>query len=184
MYRRILIVVEAGSASRPAISEGVALAQDHGAEVLFFSVLPRYVMPVVDMPMVGVLSPEEFQRSARSSAQRHLAAVSTVAEQAGVRSHYAVGSGSDDAECIVQAAKQHRCDLTVVASLGRNAVMRLVMGSVIPGLITLSTVPVLIVRKQTSGSKAKRLAGLALPPAEAAAKPAEAIHMPAGARVA
>ena len=174
MYRRILIVVDTGPASRSAIREGVALAQSTGAEVLFFSVLPRYVMPVTDMPLMGALSPEEFQRSATDSAQRHLAAVSTVAEQAGVRSSYVVGSGIDDAECIIEAAKQRRCGLIVVASLGRNAVMRLIMGSVIPGLITQSTIPVLVVRKPSSGSKVRRLEAVSPPPlSQAAVQPAE-----------
>lgn len=168
MYRRILVVVEAGAVSRSAISEAVALAKGNDAELVFFSVLPRYVMPVSDMPMMGALSPDEFQRSATESAQRHLAAVSAVAKQAGVRCSYAVGAGVDDAECIIEAAKQRRCGLIVVASVGRNAVLRLIMGSVIPGLITLSTIPVLVVRKPTSGNKVRRLAAVApLPPQEA-----------------
>jgi fructose/tagatose bisphosphate aldolase len=54
------------------------------------------------------------------------------------------GGAEDDAKAIVTAAQKRRCDLIVVGSEGRNAVLRLMMGSVIPGLITAAPVPVLI----------------------------------------
>ena len=47
-----------------------------------------------------------------------------------------------------QAAVRHHCDLIVVATEGRNAVMRILSGSVLPGLITAATVPVLVGRPQ------------------------------------
>jgi nucleotide-binding universal stress UspA family protein len=156
MYKRILIVVGAGPTSRAAVAEGVALARAHDAECLFFSVLPRYVVPVADMPMLGALSPDEFQREATGNAQRYLAAATVTADRAGVRSKYAVGAGTDDAQCIVEAARKRRCGLIVVPSLGRNAVMRLLSGSVIPGLITHATIPVLVVRQPSPGTKGKR----------------------------
>ena len=43
---------------------------------------------------------------------------------------------------------RHHCDLIVVATEGRNAVMRILLGSVLPGLITAATVPVLVGRPQ------------------------------------
>jgi nucleotide-binding universal stress UspA family protein len=158
VYKRILIVVTSSPTSRAAVVEGVALAKAHDAEVLFYSVLPRYVVPVADMPMVGMLSPDEFQREATVNAQRHLAAATVVADRAGVRSKHAVGAGPDDAECIVEAARKRRCGLIVVASSGSNAVMRLLAGSVIPGLITHSTIAVLVVRQGSPTLKVKRQA--------------------------
>ncbi len=162
MFKRILIVVSASPSSRTAVREGVALARVHDAEALFFSVLPRYVVPVADMPMIGMPSPDDFQREATRDADRFLAAATVVADKAGVRSKHAVGAGFDDAECIVEAARKRRCDVIVVASTGRNAVMRLLSGSVIPGVITLSEVPVLVVRQAPAGARVKRAA--AVPP--------------------
>jgi nucleotide-binding universal stress UspA family protein len=156
MFKKIMIVVSAGSTSRAAVTNGVALAKAHGAEALFFSVLPRYVVPVADISMIGMPSPDEFQREVTGNAERFLAAATVVADKVGVRSKYIVGAGVDDAECIVEAARKRRCDVIVVASAGRNAVMRLLSGSVIPGLITLSTIPVLVVRQPTVGIKVKR----------------------------
>ncbi len=162
MYRRILIVVAPAPTTRAAVIEGVALAKSQTAEVFFFSVLPRYVVPVADMPLLGMPSPADFQREATGIAGRHLAAASVVADKAGVRHRHAVGAGADDAECIVDAALKHHCDLIVIASAGRNAVMRLISGSAIPGLITQSPIPILVVRQPTAAVRKKRVA--AVPP--------------------
>lgn len=167
MYKRILIVVGKGPAQRSAVTQGVALAKVHGAEVIFFSVLPRYIVPVADMPMIGMPSPQEFQREATANAGRLMATATVVADMAGISSRTAVGAGADDAECIIEAARKRRCGLIVVASAGRNAVMRLISGSVIPGLITHATVPVLIVREGPAASTAKQSAG-AKPPTRSA----------------
>lgn len=153
MYKKILIVVDGEPKSRAAIKEGIALARIHGAEAVFFSVLPRYVPPMSDMPMLGTLSPEEFERSARNDAERLLAAATALADRAGVRSTSALGKGGDDAECIAEAARKRRCSLIVAATAGRNAVLRLLAGSVIPGLITHAHVPVLVCRAPARAPK-------------------------------
>lgn len=171
MYKRILIVVDPRPVARSAVAEGVAMARAHGAEALFFSVLPRYSVPVTDAPPFVMESPQEFQQAAKANGERMLAAATVVADRAGVKSRTALGSGTDDAECIVEAARKRRCDMIVVASEGRNALLRLLMGSVIPGLITASPVPVLIC-KQRPRAKVGALATVAPLKARRVAKPA------------
>ncbi len=146
MYKRILIIVDQRPVTRAAVKEGVALAAAHDAEVLFFHVLPRYTVPMADMPPFAAVSPQDFHRSAMTLADKHLSTAQTTADKAGVVSQRATGSGEDDARCIVDAARKRRCDLIVAASEGRNALLRLLTGSVIPGLITSSLVPVLVVK--------------------------------------
>ncbi len=157
MYKRILIVVDPRPVSRAAVTEGVLTAQVHGAEAVFFTVMPRYSVPVTDAPPFVLESPQEFQQAAKSNADRLLAAASISADRAGLKSRSVIGSGEDDAHCIVEAARKQRCDLIVVATEGRNALMRLMLGSVIPGLITSSPVPVLVCKlrpRSTVGAKA------------------------------
>ncbi len=144
MYEKILIVVESDASSRAAIHEGVALAKAHDAEVVFFSVLPRYVPPMGDMPMLGILSPDEFDDNAKNDAERLLARAMRVAKRADVRCTSLVGNGADDAQCVAAAARKQRCGLIVVSEGGHNAVVRLLTGSVVPGLITHARVPVLV----------------------------------------
>jgi nucleotide-binding universal stress UspA family protein len=150
----------------------------HEAEVIFLSLLPHYVIPVAEVAMSAVPGPAEFQRAATATANRLLAAATVVADKAGVRSRTVVGTGVDDADCIFDEARQRRCGLIVVGSMGRNAVLRLLTGSVIPGLITVSTIPVLIVRERGAASKAATSdAVVRMPPGQ---RRARAPRVPAG----
>ena len=159
MYQRILVVVDSSPASRAAVLEGTALAKALGSEVLFFTVLPSYFVPVADMPMYVADSAEQYEHDARNAANRILAAAKVVADKAGVVSHTASSSGADPALVIASAARRRKCNAIVVASEGRNALLRLLTGSVIPGLITASSVPVVVCKfKATDRSKARSMA--------------------------
>lgn len=144
MFKRVLIVVDQRAVSRAAVKEGTALAHSHDAEVVFLYVLPRFSVPVADMPPFLPTSPQEFHQAAKAGAEKVLKAATATAEKAGVLSRTAMVSGDDDARVIVEAARKRRCDLIVLASEGRNALLRLLTGSVIPGVITASPLPVLV----------------------------------------
>ena len=154
MYQQILVVVEDGHASQAAIAEGIALARVHSADVLFCHVLPTHHAPVIEMPPVPLMSPDRFEQEARRLGSELRAAAGDAATAAGVRSAQLMLSGPDAAECISSASIQRHCSLIVVASTGRNAVMRLLTGSVIPGLITRACVPVLVCRHTEAASAA------------------------------
>lgn len=146
MARRIMVVVESSPAARAAVEEGVALARIQAAEVVFFHVLPRYPLPLVDELVWTLQSEQAFDLAAKAEGRRLLAAAAAVADEAGVMHRGALGEGPDDTTCIAEAARKRRCDLVVVASQGRNAVVRLMTGSVIPGLISLAPMPVMVCR--------------------------------------
>lgn len=162
MYKKILVLVDDRAVTQSAIRQGVEMALVHRADILFFHVLPRYVFPGFDILPVGDLSPEEFQAKAHAHAHTILAAASELAERAGVQSYRAMGSGADDAQCVSDAADKRHCDLIVVGTEGRNAVMRILNGSIIPGLITVATVPVLICRDASALAGSGRRAVSAL----------------------
>lgn len=177
MYKRILVVVDASPVSGEAVKTGVALAGVHEAQLVFFHVMPRYSMPMADMPPFVAMSPQDFLRDAQTIADRLLTTAANAAKRAGLSAQTAKGSGEDDAHCIADAARKHRCGLIVVASEGRNALLRLLTGSVIPGLITASPVPVLIVKEAKRSAAVERVPGAPLKakPRRAAAKKAAAV---------
>jgi nucleotide-binding universal stress UspA family protein len=158
MYRRILILVDSRPATRSAVLEGTALAKVHGAEVTFLSILPSFVLPVADMPLFSSLSIDEFEREAKAAADRMFAAATVVAQRAGVTSRTVSAGGEVASKVIVNVARRRRCDVIVVASEGRNALLRLLTGSVIPGLITDSPVPVLVCKQRAKGRPEARAA--------------------------
>lgn len=161
MYKRIMIVVDEGAVAKSALTEGLALARSEGAELLFFHVLPSYVMPVADAPALVYLSPEQHQKEVDRLARRILNNATAQAGKAGVVSHTAVGTDADAANCIAEAAAQRGCDLVVIGSHGRNAMQRLIFGSVVTRLIPLATVPVLVCKPSARRAASKRAAGVA-----------------------
>jgi nucleotide-binding universal stress UspA family protein len=156
MYKKILVLVDNREATQSAIRQAIGLAQIHRADILFFCILPRYVFATVDMLPAVALSPEEFQSQANDLAHTQLVSASKLAEQAGVQSFRVMGSGVDDVQCICDMAQRRHCDLIVVGTDGHNAVMRILSGSVIPGLITAAPVPVLVCRSDAGEASARR----------------------------
>lgn len=144
MYPRILVFVDTDSRSRHAVEEAVAFAHRSGADIVFSTVLPAYPMTTPELALSVTLSPEEFMHQAIDDAKRRLASAVAVAAQAGVHATSDIGTGTSDVDNLLDAARAHDCGLIVVSSSGHNAVMRLLSGSVIPGLITRTTVPVLV----------------------------------------
>ena len=173
MYRRILIVASDGAVARSAIDEGLALAKSQAAEVLFFHVLPNYVVPMSDMPPMAVLGPEQYRKAVERSARRILANATESAGLSGVPCRSATGSGLDEAQCIARAATEHQCQLIVIGSHGRSAIQRLVFGSVVTRLITLARVPMLVCKRaETQRPRPARV--VAVPTAARAPTPARA----------
>ncbi|MDQ2780169.1 MAG: universal stress protein [Pseudomonadota bacterium] len=174
MYQRILIVVDEGPVAKAAVDEGLGLAKVHGAEVLFFHVLPSYVMPVADAPSLVLMSPEQHRQAVEAVAARLLAEATGVARQAGVASQSAVGSDADAATCIATAVVDRDCDLLVVGSHGRNVLQRLIFGSLVVRLIPLVTVPMLVCKSHEEVSQAAQEAtddSSAVPPAMSVVPP-------------
>lgn len=150
MYKRFLIVVDDQPNTQTAIRHGVEMARIHCIEVLFLYVLPNYTFSMVDVPAMAAMSAlsampvDQFNLQAKEAAAQVLLAATTHAETMHVPSKQIMGSDKDAAEYVVEVAKKSECDLIVVASEGENAVMRLLTGSIVPGLITKSPVPVMV----------------------------------------
>lgn len=145
MFKRILIVTEDRAAGNAAVAHGLGLAAAHAADVVFACVLPSYPAVAMDVHGVGTMAMDDFDRIARQSTERVLSRAAEAAAAAGVGAVTLTLTGPGDAEAFIAAARRRRCDVIVVATQARNAVVRLVMGSLVPGLISKATVPVFVV---------------------------------------
>lgn len=164
MYQRILIVVDPRPVGRAAIEQGTELARAQGAEAVYFCRVPKYAVLIADAPPYIAVPADDYYDEMRADAQAALAYATSLAQSMGVASCAVVGDGEDDARGIIDAARERDCDVIVVACEGRNALVRLLNGSVVPGLISASPVPVLVCRDGTvprmpgvpSGAQAQR----------------------------
>ena len=164
MYERILIVIDEEATSGHALDEGLALAQTHDSAVVLLGVLPPAGGAAVgDLPVMGVVGYADLAPQVRQDAERRLQAADESARHAGVRVQTRITDGLDPVDCIAQTAEAMRCDLIVVGSAGQNAVMRLLTGSVIPGLITRASMPVLVCRACSPGARIRRKDGTRQP---------------------
>jgi len=167
MYKRVLIVIDGRPVTPAAVDAGIAIAKTHGAEILLLHVLPRGTLPMLDMSPFGMVSPQDVQRDDKEEATKILSAAAVHAERAGVMARAATAEpeqGQDDARCVVEAARRRRCDLIVVASEGRSAMVRLLTGSIISGLITVSPLPVLVVKERERRQTGRRASAPPGPP--------------------
>ena len=145
MYKCILLPTDGTEFCERAIRHGIALAKLVQAKVVGVTVthplhspVPRSLIP---KNLAGVIHGETVK-----AADEMLAVVERLAREAGVQAETLRLSNDHPWEAIVQAAKDKRCDLIVMASHGRRGVSAVVLGSETQKVLTHSTVPVLVVR--------------------------------------
>lgn len=146
MVRKILVVVDDRPVTQSAIEQAIEMAQAHRADIFFFGVLPHFDYPAVDMLPVADVRFDTLQARSAAETSRLMAEASALAEQCGVHSHRATSVAGDLAHAVAEAADKRHCDLIVVGNEDNNAILRLLNGSIVPRLISKSTVPVLVCR--------------------------------------
>ncbi len=138
-FERILVGVDGSEASLRALRLGVEIAARFGAKVTLVTVIPPLLLPNdAYAPGVGAIEQEH-----RRHAEQVLAEASELLEpKVEVDKVQLFGA---PAESLAQLAQSDEVGMVVVGSRGRNAVMRVLVGSVSDRLVHISPKPVLIV---------------------------------------
>jgi len=140
--KRIVFATDFSDASVPAFEEAVRLALE-GADLLL---VHAYTVPSIGQPLA--LSPgayDDVDRELKQNAERRLDELVNEAQKRGARASGFVVFG-DPYEAISRVAKSEGADLVVMGTHGRNAIARLVIGSVASRVIATCPCPVLTVR--------------------------------------
>lgn len=153
MYKHILLPTDGSELSVRAAQEAIKLARCTGARLTAFHVMPQY-MPVyygeaalVVPGGVGLgLSRELFETQTQRQADAALAAVSRLAQEAGVAVGVACDRNDGTADAVVKKAAELGCDVIVMASHGRRGLQGLLLGSETVKVLTHCKTPVLVVR--------------------------------------
>jgi len=156
MFKKILIPVDGSDLALKAAATGVKLAKEVGAEVVFLHAMAPYIAPyAAEISMVDDKTQVMFEKSVADGSSQILANAKKVADAAGVTSE-SVHAVSSRAEAFIEkTVKDKNCDLIVIATHGRGAVGRFVMGSVTTRLLPVSPVPVLVYRDATMTADSK-----------------------------
>ncbi len=150
MFKKILIPVDGSELSSKAAATGVNLASEVGAAVVFLHAMAPYIAPyAADFAMVDDKTQRMFEQSIVDGSAMILADAKKIAAAANVSAE-SVGEVDSRPEVLIEkTVKAMGCDLVVIATHGRGALGRLLMGSVTTSLLTILTVPVLIYRDGT-----------------------------------
>ena len=145
MFKHILIASDGSDLAKQAEDQGFELAKALKAKVLAVTVTESWAAVVSGEAALG-FPIEDYDRSAKESAAKILAPIGEKAKKMGVDCDTAHVADQFPAEGIIAAAKEHGCDLIVMASHGRRGLAKLFLGSEATKVLTLSTVPVLVCR--------------------------------------
>lgn len=144
---RILVPTDFSESADQALTYAVNLGAQVGATV--------HLIHVFDDPdTVGLYSevyvpmPPEMRAALLTDIRRQLATRTTAAGHEKVTTE--VLSGAPPAQAIVEAARQHRCDLIVMGTHGRHGMAHLLLGSVAERVVRTAECPVLVVRRPSA----------------------------------
>jgi nucleotide-binding universal stress UspA family protein len=148
MYKHILIATDGSELASRALAHGLALANEVKAPVTLVTVTqPWSAFDMAHKAREGNRNPmHQFEEIAAASAKAILDTAGQKAKTAGVAYELVHAPGQHPAEGIIATAEKNGCDLIVMASHGRRAVGRLLLGSQAVEVLSHSKVPALIVR--------------------------------------
>src|SRR3954470_9232370 len=148
MYKHILIATDGSELATRALAHGLALAKEVSAPVTMVTVTqPWSAFEMAHKTREGQRDPlHQFDEMAAASAKAILDIAGQKAKVAGVACELVHAPGQYPAEGIIATAEKNGCDLIVMASHGRRAVGRLLLGSQAVEVLAHSKVPALIVR--------------------------------------
>jgi len=148
MYKKILIATDGSELANRAVAHGLRLADELKVPVVILTVTQLWsAMDLAHEARLGKSQPiEHFEELAAASAKKILNAGAEQAKAAGVACELVHVPDQNPAEGIIATAGQKGCGLIVMASHGRRAVGRLLLGSQVNEVLAHSKIPTLVVR--------------------------------------
>jgi nucleotide-binding universal stress UspA family protein len=148
MYKNILIATDGSELADRALAHGLSLARAVKASVTVVTVSQLWsALDMAHKAREGNRNPmQQFEDMAAASATMILDTAAQEAKVAGVSCKLVHVPDQHPAEGIIAIAEKNGCDLIVMASHGRRAIGRLLLGSQVNEVLAHSKVPTLVVR--------------------------------------
>ena len=147
MFKKILIPIDGSDLSMRAAGCGIQLAKEMNAVVVFVHAKSPYIIPyAADVAIIDSKTQKTFEDDINAGSQMLLDDVKRLATGAGVASECIQEPSGRPEVLIEKIVRELHCDLVVIATHGRGAVGRFVMGSVTSRLLPSCPVPVLVYR--------------------------------------
>lgn len=147
MYGKILITTDGSPLSKKAVTNGLALAESLGSEVVIVRVVGRYMSSYFEGGYV--LPSEDIERIEKQwsdEAQASLDVMKKLAIRVGITAKTLVVRANNVADAIISTATKNKCHLIVMSSHGRRGIKGILLGSETQHVLTHSKIPVLVLR--------------------------------------
>lgn len=138
MHKHILIATDGSALAQKGVATGIELARRFGAKVTAVTVSEPATHLVPDAGFIEVPEAEE------DAARAVLDAVADAAGEVDVPCETVYVRNQYPAEAILKTAEAKGCDMIVMASHGRRAIGRMLLGGEAVRVITQAHVPVLV----------------------------------------
>ncbi len=145
MFNHILLPTDGSPFSEKAVEMGLSLAKTLGAQVTILTASMPFHVLTTDAMSLGDTK-ETYLVDAGKRADAIFKFGLDRAKSLGIKASRAHVFHDHPFEAIIDAAKQHGCDLIVMASHGRRGIAGLLIGSETTKVLTHSKIPVLVCR--------------------------------------
>ena len=144
MFKHIVFATDGSPNAAKASQTAIELARTNGAKLTVVFVIDPY--PYMSLGEGTGDAFQAYMNAAYAASAKVTEDLVEQAKKAGVTMEKSVVEGDDVASAIVMVAEQQGGDLVVVGSHGRTGIQKFILGSVASKVLTMSKVPVLIVR--------------------------------------
>ena len=147
MYTRILVATDGSELSQKAVATAIDLAAACKAELVAFQAVPPYPISYFEGGIaIDGAEIERIEGLWTESAMVNVRAIAKSAADKGVKAQALTKRSDVVSNAVISAAKEHHCDLIVMASHGRRGLSRMLLGSETQQVLTHASTAVLVVR--------------------------------------
>lgn len=149
MYKHILVATDGSDLANKGVTQAIELAKELKAKITFVSVsekLPNYGVIIAAEWATSPSMIKDYEERIKEETLAILERARSLALESDVTAQVVHIENDSAAAGILEAAKSENCDLIVIASHGRRGVTKLLLGSQAAEVLSLSQVPVLIVK--------------------------------------
>lgn len=145
MYRHLLVPIDASDLSIEVVGSAVAVARSLNARITFFHAVPDHAASLYgEADLLRVTQPARHAYRVGGMARELLAKAEAAARACGVPCSSHHGVHDEPAAAIVATAREHGCDLIVMASHGRRSRLGMAWGSDTLSVLMSAGLPVLV----------------------------------------
>lgn len=142
VFKEILVPYDGSSFANFAFNRALDVAQLHNSKVTVITIIKEGYPPIVGF---SKMKPKLMQAH-RRDARKQITSLEKMASKRGIPFFYKIKQGTSIVKEIINFTKTRKFDLIVMGSHGKTGFKRIMLGSVVNGVVHHTRCPTLIIR--------------------------------------